>query len=409
MNTFIIIAFLITALTLVLLVLPLVCNRTVIAYERKTQNIHFAKERLAELEQQLNNAAISVTDYEALKLEIENTLAEDIDIAEQNQQPETINYGSNTVLIVLLCVFIPLTASLVYLGTGNPKAIAIQEQAKQAPSAEEVNNLISSIEQRLQAQPNDATGWRVLSRTYLALGRYRQAREGFLKLISIEGETADTLVALAESSAGLVGGELAGEPSEFAERALAIAPQNPQALWLVGLSAAQQGQNEKAIARWTELLPLLSAVPQQQQELRAIIAETASQSIESTGTPDSNTSTASNQANISIRVSLSESALASSTDNDVVFVFARAQNGPPAPLAAKRLRVSDLPTTITLSDNDAMLPQFKLSLFEDITITARISKSGEPIAKKGDIQSKAIATKNNIEQTIELLISEPVE
>jgi len=73
MNTFIIIAFLITALTLVLLVLPLVCNRTVIAYERKTQNIHFAKERLAELEQQLNNAAISVTDYEALKLEIENT------------------------------------------------------------------------------------------------------------------------------------------------------------------------------------------------------------------------------------------------------------------------------------------------------------------------------------------------
>jgi len=295
------------------------------------------------------------------------------------------------------------------LGTGNPKAIAIQEQAKQAPSAEEVNNLISSIEQRLQAQPNDATGWRVLSRTYLALGRYRQARDGFLKLISIEGETADTLVALAESSAGLVGGELAGEPSEFAERALAIAPQNPQALWLVGLSAAQQGQNEKAIARWTELLPLLSAVPQQQQELRAIIAETASQSIESTGTPDSNTSTASNQANISIRVSLSESALASSTDNDVVFVFARAQNGPPAPLAAKRLRVSDLPTTITLSDNDAMLPQFKLSLFEDITITARISKSGEPIAKKGDIQSKAIATKNNIEQTIELLISEPVE
>jgi len=154
---------------------------------------------------------------------------------------------------------------------------------------------------------------------------------------------------------------------------------------------------------------LLSAVPQQQQELRAIIAETASQSIESTGTSDSNTSTASNQANISIRVSLSESALASSTDNDVVFVFARAQNGPPAPLAAKRLRVSDLPTTITLSDNDAMLPQFKLSLFEDITITARISKSGEPIAKKGDIQSKAIATKNNTQQTIELLISEPVE
>ena len=86
MNMFIFIAALITLLTIALLILPLVRNRNIISYERKAQNIHFAKERLAELEQQLKNAAISAADYEALKLEIENTLAEDIDIAQQSEQ-----------------------------------------------------------------------------------------------------------------------------------------------------------------------------------------------------------------------------------------------------------------------------------------------------------------------------------
>jgi len=90
-------------------------------------------------------------------------------------------------------------------------------------------------------------------------------------------------------------------------------------------------------------------------------------------------------------------------------VFARGQNGrPPAPLAVKRLNASDLPVQITLSDADAMVPQFKLSLFEDIEVTARVSKSGDPIAQAGDMQSLPVKLKNSDTKTFEVVISEIV-
>ena len=64
---------------------------------------------------------------------------------------------------------------------------------------------------------------------------------------------------------------------------------------------------------------------------------------------------------------------------------------------------------MSLGDSDAMLPQFKLSLFENINITARLSKSGNPIAQAGDFDSAQIATQNTNQSLIELEISKPVE
>ena len=406
MNMFIFIAALITLLTIALLILPLVRNRNIISYERKAQNIHFAKERLAELEQQLKNAAISAADYEALKLEIENTLAEDIDIAQQSEQTHAkVASKSNAVLIGLLCLCIPIAVALVYLSTGKPQAIVVQQQAAQAPSAQDIEQLISSIETRLKTNPDDAVGWRILSRTYLALGRNRQARDGFLKLISLEGESPNVLISLAEASAALVGGELAGQPIAYAQRALELEPGNPQALWLIGLNAAQKEQNDKAIKVWSELLPQLAAAPQQQQELRDIIAETKAK-IE-TNKQDTNTNNSIN--NLNVRVSINQKILKLSQPDDLVFVFARAQNGPPAPLAVKRLQVKDLPAIVSLGDSDAMLPQFRLSLFEDISITARVSKSSNPIAQTGDYQSATVTSKNTNAETINLHIANQVE
>jgi len=89
-------------------------------------------------------------------------------------------------------------------------------------------------------------------------------------------------------------------------------------------------------------------------------------------------------------VSLDAAMKGSVSADDVVFVMAKAKAGPPMPLAAQRFTVSDLPLEVTLDDSTAMMPQMKLSGYEQVVVSARVSKSGQPMASPGDISSEAI-------------------
>ncbi len=74
--------------------------------------------------------------------------------------------------------------------------------------------------------------------------------------------------------------------------------------------------------------------------------------------------------------------------SEVVFVVARAADGPPTPLAVRRMTVADLPTRIGLSDADAMVEGMNLSTFPEIVITARVSMTGDVTPRPGDLQGQ---------------------
>ena len=215
---------------------------------------------------------------------------------------------------------------------------------------------------------------------------------------------------------------MSGEPMAYVNRALELDPQYPQALWMAGLGEMQQGNTDKALSLWNTLVPLLKETPQQQQELRDLIAEAkkrqnslglqqtdleqkSSEQVDLNETPAQEQST----GGIKVTVSLDPSIVEKVSPSDTVFVFAKATQGPPAPLAVKRLTVADLPAAITLNDNDAMLAQFKLSLFENVSISARVAKSGNPIAQPGDFESTGVDVKNNTQETVSVVITSLVE
>jgi cytochrome c-type biogenesis protein CcmH len=87
-----------------------------------------------------------------------------------------------------------------------------------------------------------------------------------------------------------------------------------------------------------------------------------------------------------------------------VFVFARALSGPPMPLAVKRLRVADLPAQVSLSDSDAMMPQLKLSAFEQVELVARVSRAGNATA--GEWIGRSQPVSSNAREPLQLLIDQ---
>jgi cytochrome c-type biogenesis protein CcmH len=107
---------------------------------------------------------------------------------------------------------------------------------------------------------------------------------------------------------------------------------------------------------------------------------------------------------IQLGLSISQALRQSLQQNYSVFVYAKAENGPPMPLAVRRLRLSDLPLQVNLDDSTAMTPQFKLSNFDRVIVGARISKSGNAIAQQGDItvELPGFNWRDNTRQSLQL-------
>ena len=210
--------------------------------------------------------------------------------------------------------------------------------------------MVVNLEQRLEENPEDIQGWALLSRTYLALGQYGKARNGLLEVLELGGESADIYASLADATALAAGGDMRGEALRYADRALALNPRNRQALWLRGLAAVQLGDNSLAEKHWGTLLTMLDDQPEQKEELQSIMADALGTPLESatvasvtsTKTGLSETSTA-GENGVYLLIDIAPSVKANSSPQDVVYVFARAENGPPPPLAVRRLRVADLP------------------------------------------------------------------
>jgi len=72
---------------------------------------------------------------------------------------------------------------------------------------------------------------------------------------------------------------------------------------------------------------------------------------------------------------------------DILFVFARAEEGPRMPLAATRATVADLPLHFRFDDSMALGGGRKLSDFKTVGVEARIAKAGMVQSSRGDLRT----------------------
>lgn len=384
-------------LALILLILPILRQPADDqANDRKQQNINIAREKKTQLDKQHEQGEMSQAEYDSNLQDLETALALDLERSELSTQ----NYPGKWA-VWAIAVVIPVMSIAMYIQLGEYRVIENPQlaEALQRPSSEGVRNmsieqLLDRVRQRLRENPEDAEGWFILGRTLLTMQKIDEAVTAFQRTYELVDNEPGVMFTLADALAMQNQGSMAGEPEMLVKKGLAISPMDPTGLWLAGLAAEQNKQYKLAHANWTKMLPLIAADVESSKELRRLLGvlESRDPSIEPTALPE----IAAAAASISLSVDLDAALLGKTSPDDIVFVYAKAMQGPPMPLAVKRLRVADLPASVSLNDSDAMIEAMKLSAFDQVVVGARISKSGNPIAQPGDlfVEMGAIDSKN---------------
>jgi cytochrome c-type biogenesis protein CcmH len=94
-------------------------------------------------------------------------------------------------------------------------------------------------------------------------------------------------------------------------------------------------------------------------------------------------------AQISGNVTLAPEALDIVLPTDTVFIFAKAVNGPPAPIAVLQRAASELPIDFQLNDSQSMVAGVNLSTFDEVVVTARITRDGDPTVALQGLEAKS--------------------
>lgn len=293
------------------------------------------------------------------------------------------------VVTLLIALVLPLGTGALYLLVGTPAALNGVTAEAAVPIS--MQQALAELRTHLQQQPDDLQGWMLLAQTSSMLRQPAEARDAFDHALKIDPNNAEAMIGWAENdSMTRSDHRIEGRALELLKHAVQLHPDSQRGLWLLGIGNFQRGEYREAAATWRLLQPQLEPGS---NVAKAVAEQIAVADARAGGAPADASSTsgavASQGAALQVQVALAPALKDKLTPGDALFVYARAENGPPMPLAVAKLDPAQLPTTVTLNDAMAMTPAFKLSSVERVFVGARISRSGQPIAQPGDLEGDA--------------------
>ncbi len=273
---------------------------------------------------------------------------------------------------VFVLILVPMGLIALYAIVGEPQAIE-----RDATPADELRGQLIAIANQLERNPDDQDNWMALGSAYKNIESFSSAQHAFRRALYLDPEDTSIQVELAETLIFANVGQASEEAIALLDQALMDEPLNQKALWLTGVIAFSNERFEEAIDQWQQLLetlpsdaPVRTSIERQITLARQQLGEAPAGRV------------------IDLTIEIAPAIEQALSGDEVVFVIAQAMEGPPTPLAARRLLVDDLPLTLSLSDADAMIEGLTLSAFAEIALTARISMSGDVAPSPGDFEGR---------------------
>ncbi|WP_226488621.1 c-type cytochrome biogenesis protein CcmI [Pseudomonas sp. B20] len=362
--------------------------------DRTALNVALYQERLSELQVQHEQGVLSVAQLQAARAEAARELLADTEGAEPAR---TSRLGKP--LLVLAALLVPVLGLAGYLQLGASDRVELSREFARPPTS--LADMTQRLERSVQAQPDSAENLYFLARSYMAQNRPGDAAQMFERSVALAGRQPELLGQWAQALYFASDKHFTPQVQALTDEALQADPKEVTSLGLLGIAAFETQRYQAAVDYWTRLLAALPADDASRSALEGGIARAR----ENLAKRAADAAPAVKAKSIKIHVELAAALQGKVSPNDSVFVFARAINGPAAPLAVKRITVADLPAEVELSDADAMMPQLNLSNFAQVQLVVRVSRTGQPTTGEWVGRSQPLASDSGVQQA--LIIDSP--
>lgn len=397
---FIIIAIVFCLLLAIIIVSPWLRKQRTQDNSLLTLNVALFKERLAELAADKAQGILDEVSYNSQKLELEKQLLQVHD--EQQTDRGSVHRSINKTSIAILLVWIPVLIGIGFLSVASRNAVFVfwQTQDKLAQVADDLlthkieqpppwaveqpRDFINVLITNVHAHANEPERWLSLSEIFIALQAKEPALEALNRAHRLQPDDEKLSMLYAQTSFFALGGQLTPDIRQLVSNILNKNPKHEGAQMLMAMAETQAGNLDKA-QYWVAQLKqsLLSKPGDHSQALTSLqqLGDTIAQKQQA------------EKHGISLMVQVAPALVKQIKTTDTLFIAIRDIKGG-APYAAKRLSASELnngQVSITLSDNDSMMPSQKLSTARknniNLVAIAKVSKTGDATAQKGDLTS----------------------
>ena len=344
------------------------------------QNVAIYRRRLASLEAALERGDIDQARFEEDRLDLERSLLED---TENLQRAPLKAPADGRIVVPVLLVLVAVASVVWYLNEGAEGDLALyaaQQEVREHPQGSR-EMMIERLEEEAARQPGNVNVWYSLFPLYRDANRPAEALDAIERLIEMEGREPSLLAQKAQLQFFVAQRQMNDDIRALVDETLELDPRQPTVLGMLGINAFDEGRYEDAIDHWRRAIAgyddpgsaaaLREGIAAAQERLGLSADEIEADAVEGPG--------------VRVEVSLDDALRDQVDDDATVFVVAHDPDGEGPPLAVARLLVGELPTTVTLSDANAMSDQGRISQVNQARLMVRVSPSGQATPQPGDL------------------------
>lgn len=387
------------------LVVPLWRGEGKQSISRSALNKQLYRQRLLEIGEEREQGVLA-EESDSL-VELQRSLLDDIPDVEQ-----TARSGKSLIWIPGVLVLLVVSLGLYYkLGSWQEVSrwqdassrlgelsnrILVERDAQ--VTAQDLLDFTLALRTRLKDEPNDYRGWLLLGRLALDGNDPEMASEALERAYTLAPQKS--LVAVPYAQALMMTGDEA-QADALLQAAIAQDPDNIEARSVYAFMALQKEDFQTALARWQAMLPLMEkGTPRYvmvERSMEYARAQLKQRGIEVTNSGAAKAGAVEGQplavkeGEFPIHVTLA--AGIHMPEDAHLFVFAVVPNGPPMPIAVKRIAGPTLPVTLSLGDGDAMMEGSKLAAYPELQFKARLSRGGNVMNKEGAFEGVSVPVK----------------